>query len=65
MRIGCNFCLVGAEVGREAGDELEKVVERVVRLQRERVVEKDRLQHGRFLKMMFLSKNTTEEKNKL
>ncbi len=26
---------------------------------------KDRLRHGRFLKMMFLSKNTTEEKNKL
>jgi hypothetical protein len=55
---------VGAEVGREVEDELEKVVERV-RLQRERVVERDRLRRGRFLKMMFLSKNTTEEKNKL
>jgi hypothetical protein len=56
---------VGAEVGREVEDEPERVVEQVVRLQRERVVERDRLRRGRFLKMMFLSKNTTEEKNKL
>ena len=65
MPIGCNFCLVGAEVEREVADEPERVVEQVVRLQREIVVEKDRPRHGRFLKMMFLSKNTTEEKNKL
>ena len=64
MRIGCNFCHVGVEVEQEVRDELGKVVERV-RLQRERVVERDRLRRGRFLKMMFLSKNTTEEKNKL
>jgi hypothetical protein len=56
---------VGAEVEREVADEPERVVEQVVRLQREIVVEKDRPRHGRFLKMMFLSKNTTEEKNKL
>jgi hypothetical protein len=55
---------VGVEVEQEVGDELVKVVERV-RLLRERVVERDRLRRGRFLKMMFLSKNTTEEKNKL
>jgi hypothetical protein len=55
---------VGVEVEQEVLDELGKVVERV-RLQRERVVERDRLRRGRFLKMMFLSKNTTEEKNKL
>jgi hypothetical protein len=52
------------EVEQEVRDELGKVVE-LVRLQRERVVERDRLRRGRFLKMMFLSKNTTEEKNKL
>jgi hypothetical protein len=53
---------VGVE--REVEDELERVVEGL-RLQRERVAERDRLRRGRFLKMMFLSKNTTEEKNKL
>jgi hypothetical protein len=51
-------------VEREVGDELERVVERV-RQQRERAVGRDRLRCGRFLKMMFLSKNTTKEKNKL
>jgi hypothetical protein len=55
---------VGVEVEQEVRDELGKVVERVLQ-QRERVVERDRLRRGRFLKMMFLSKNTTEEKNKL
>jgi hypothetical protein len=55
---------VGVEVEQEVGDELVRVVERV-RLLREIVVERDRLRRGRFLKMMFLSKNTTEEKNKL
>jgi len=55
---------VGVEVGREVGDELGRVVVRV-RFPRERVAGRDRLQCGRFLKMMFLSRNTTEEKNKL
>jgi hypothetical protein len=55
---------VGVEVGQEVVDELGKVVERV-RFPRERVVERDRLRRGRFLKMMFLSRNTTEEINKL
>ena len=64
MRIGFKFCLVGVEVGGEVGDELGRVVVRV-RFPRERVAGRERLRRGRFLKMMFLSRNTTEEKNKL